>query len=69
MQSGNSGKVFRVALLVSISHVKGTLNKAAGGLSRAHDDGLTKSQFDNQLWHFFKHPNLVKEKSLNLMTI
>ena len=47
MQSGVSGKVSRLALLVSeydisISFLKGTLNKAADGLSRAHDDGLTK---------------------------
>ena len=47
MQSGASGKVSRLALLVSeydisISYVKGTLNKAADGLSRAHDDGLVK---------------------------
>jgi hypothetical protein len=27
---------------ISISYVKGTQNKAADGLSRAHDDGLTK---------------------------
>ena len=47
MQSGASGKVSRLALLVSeydisISYVKGTQNKAADGLSRAWDDGLTK---------------------------
>ena len=47
MQSGASGKVSRLALLVSeydlsISYVKGALNKAADGLSRQHDDGLTK---------------------------
>ena len=47
MQSGASGKISRLALLVSeydisISYVKGTLNKAADGLSRAHEDGLTK---------------------------
>ena len=27
---------------ITISYVKGTLNKAADGLSRAHDDGLTR---------------------------
>jgi hypothetical protein len=47
MQSGASGKVSRLALLVSeydisISYVKGTQNKAADGLSRAWEDGLTK---------------------------
>ena len=47
MQSGASGKISRLALLVSeydisISYIKGTQNKAADGLSRAHDDGLTK---------------------------
>ena len=47
MQSGVSGKVSGLALLVSeydisISFVKGMLNKAADGLPRAYDDGLTK---------------------------
>ena len=59
MQSGNSGKVSRLALLVSeydisISYVKGVLNKAADGLSRAHDDGLTK--YDDQVTA--RHPAL-----------
>ena len=47
MQSGASGKVSRLALLVSeydisISYIKGSANKAADGLSRAYDDGLAK---------------------------
>ena len=59
MQSGASGKISRLALLVSeydisISYVKGTLNKAADGLSRAHDDGLTK--YDDQITA--RHPAL-----------
>ena len=59
MQSGNSGKVSRLALLVSeydisISYIKGAVNKAADGLSRAFDDGLTK--FDDQVTA--RHPAL-----------
>ncbi len=59
MQSGNSGKISRLALLVSeydisISYIKGSLNKAADGLSRAWDDGLTK--YDDQVTA--RHPAL-----------
>jgi hypothetical protein len=59
MQSGVSGKISRLALLVSeyditVSYVKGTKNKAADGLSRAYDDGLTK--FDDQITA--RHPAL-----------
>jgi len=44
MQTGVSGKISRLALLVSeyditVSYVPGTKNKAADGLSRAHDTG------------------------------
>ncbi len=61
VQSGNSGKISRLALLISeydisISYVKGTANKAADGLSRAYDDGLTK--FDDQITA--RHPALEK---------
>ena len=61
VQSGNSGKISRLALLISeydisISYVKGTANKAADGLSRAYDDGLTK--FDDQITA--RHPALQK---------
>ena len=59
VQCGASGKISRLALLVSeyditISYVKGTANKAADGLSRAWDDGLTK--FDDQITA--RHPAL-----------
>ena len=59
VQSGTSGKISRLALLVSeydisISYVKGTQNKAADGLSRAFDDGQTK--FDDQITA--RHPAL-----------
>ena len=39
---------------ISISYVKGVLNKAADGLSRAHDDGLVK--YDDQITA--RHPAL-----------
>ena len=60
-QSGASGKVSRLALLISefdisISYVKGTKNKAADGLSRAYDDGLVK--YDDQITP--RHPALDK---------
>ena len=59
VQSGASGKISRLALLVSeyditISYVKGTQNKAADGLSRAYDDGTVK--YDDQLTA--RHPAL-----------
>jgi hypothetical protein len=59
VQSGASGKISRLALLVSeyditISYVKGTQNKAADGLSRAFDDGTVK--YDDQLTA--RHPAL-----------
>jgi len=59
IQSGAASKVSRAALLIaeydiSISYVKGTSNKAADGLSRAHDDGLTK--YDDQVTP--RHPAL-----------
>ena len=59
MQSGAAGKISRLALLVSeydisISYIKGALNKAADGLSRAFDDGLTK--YDDQVTA--RHPAL-----------
>ena len=61
VQCGASGKISRLALLVqeydiTISYVKGTANKAADGLSRAWDDGLTK--FDDQITA--RHPALNK---------
>ena len=61
MQSGASGRVSRLALLVSeydltVSYVQGTKNKAADGLSRAYDDGLTK--YDDQITA--RHPALEK---------
>jgi len=60
-QSGASGKVSRLALLISefdisISYVKGIKNKAADGLSRAYDDGLVK--YDDQITP--RHPALDK---------
>ena len=59
VQCGASGKISRLALLVSeydisISYVKGTQNKAADGLSRAFDDGTVK--YDDQLTA--RHPAL-----------
>ena len=61
MQSGVSGKISRLALLVSeydisVSYIKGTKNKLADGLSRAFDDGLTK--YDDQITA--RHPALNK---------
>ena len=60
-QSGASGKISRLALLISeydisISYVKGTKNMAADGLSRAYDDGLVK--YDDQITA--RHPALNK---------
>ena len=59
VQCGASGKISRLALLVSeydisISYVKGTQNKAADGLSRAFDDGTVK--YDDQITA--RHPAL-----------
>jgi hypothetical protein len=59
MQSGVSGKISRLALLVSeyditVSYIKGTKNKLADGLSRAFDDGQTK--YDDQITA--RHPAL-----------
>jgi len=59
VQSGVSGKISRLALLVAeyditVSFVQGVKNKAADGLSRAHDTGLIKC--DDQVTN--KHPAL-----------
>jgi len=61
MQSGISGKISRLALLISeydisISFVQGIKNKAADGLSRAFDDGT--HSFDDQ--STARHPALEK---------
>jgi len=74
VQSGVSGKISRLALLVAeyditVSFVQGVKNKAADGLSRAYDTGLTKC--DDQVSN--RHPALeylgappMKEGSMKL---
>jgi len=74
VQSGVSGKISRLALLVAeyditVSFVQGVKNKAADGLSRAYDTGLTKC--DDQVSN--RHPALeylgappVKDGSMKL---
>ncbi len=54
-QSGASGRISRLALLIS-EFVKGTQNKAADGLSQAYDDGLVK--YDDLVTA--RHPALDK---------
>ena len=59
VQSGVSGKISRLALLVAeyditVSFVQGVKNKAADGLSRAYDTGLIK--YDDQVSN--RHPAL-----------